>query len=296
MDIHASRRETTVGLAYGIAAYGAWGVVPVFWKWLTHVPIWEVGAHRIVWGCGTFLLAVALRRRGSALRAALRNPRVLRWLALSAMLLATNWLVFIHAVSTDRVLHASLGYFINPLVSVVLGMLFLRERLSAGQWVAVALAVGGVGLLATQTGGVPWISLALAGSFGVYGLIRKTIQADALPGSALETIMLLPVGLAYAGYLQATGSGAFGLSLVDTALLLATGLVTALPLWWFASAARRLRLSTLGFLQYLAPSGQFVLAVTVYREPLPTVQLASFGLIWAGLAVFSTDAWFRLRT
>jgi chloramphenicol-sensitive protein RarD len=191
-------------------------------------------------------------------------------------MLATNWVIFIYAIASTQGVEASLGYFINPLVSVALGRIFLRERISRPQRAAVLLAALGVVALALSMGGVPWLALVLAFSFGGYGLLRKTARANALPGSTVETLLMLPVGLG-----------------MVVGWLLATGPITALPLWWFANAARRLRLATLGFLQYLAPTGQFLLAVFVFHEPLASERLGGFGFIWFALALYSGDAYRR---
>ena len=283
-------REARLGLLYGLAAYLFWGVVPIYWKYLRHISALEGLAHRGVWGVFAFGAVLRVRGRVDALRAAIADRRV-RWtLLLSASLLAVNWLTFLYAINTDRVLHASLGYFINPLVTVVLGMVFLRERLRPVEWVAVAFAAAGVLQLGLQAAEFPWISLVLASSFGVYGLIRKTARVDALPGSTLEVMMLMPIGALYLAVLAARGDGGLGhASATEHALLLATGVITMLPLVWFANAARRLTLATVGFLQYLAPTGQFLLAVLLWNEPFGGVQARSFACIWLGLAMFSIE-------
>jgi chloramphenicol-sensitive protein RarD len=279
------------GLAYGVLAYGLWGVVPVFWKLIADVDPIELLAHRVVWGLGVFVLLVWLTGQATATREAARDRRVLGAMALSGALVAVNWGLFIGAVATGQLLEASLGYFINPLVSVALGTLVLRERLRRLQWLAIALAAAGVALLTWRAGRAPWIALVLAGSFGSYGLVRKVAKVESLIGSTIETALLAPIGIAYLGYLAVTGRGALGHAPPATeALVIATGVVTAGPLLLFTSAARRLPLSTVGFLQYLAPTGQFVLAVTAYGEPLAHDRLIAFGLIWLGLAAFSADA------
>lgn len=287
---------STAGLAYGVLAYASWGLAPLFWKTLAGLPAIEILAHRAVWALLTMGGLLLLRGRLAELQKALRDPRALRTLALTGALLSVNWLLFIHATLTDRVLQASLGYFINPLVSVLLGMLLLGERLRPVQWVSVALAAAGVVMLAAQAEGLPWISLVLAGTFGLYGYLRKVVAVEALPGSTLETALMAPLGLGYLVFLELDGSGHFGHADTAThALLVATGLVTALPLLWFAHGARRLTLATLGFLQYLAPTMQLLLAVLIYGEPFTSVHQRSFGLIWAGLLVFSLESWHQAR-
>jgi chloramphenicol-sensitive protein RarD len=290
------RESAAGGLAYAVLAYGAWGIFPLFWKLLVHIPALELVAHRVVWACAAYLLLVAWTRRMGELRVALRSKAVLRAIVPAALLISLNWLVFVYAVLTDRVLHASLGYFLNPLVSIVLGMVFLRERMRAAQWVAVALAALGVVQLTTLADGLPWIGVVLALSFGVYGLTRKVAPIDGLLGATVESALLVPIAVGYLGWLALSGTGAFGASgLRIDALLVCAGFVTAAPLVWFANAARRLPLRTLGFVQYLAPTCQFFLAVLVFSEPLTAVHLRSFACIWAAIALFTAESWWHGR-
>ena len=278
------------GLAAGAAAYAAWGVVPLYWHLLAAIAPIEILAHRAVWGLVAFLVMAVVTGQGPAIGAAVRDRRVVLALATSATLLAINWGLFIWATLAGHLLQASLGYFINPLVSVALGVTFLGERLRRWQLIAIVLAAVGVILLAGAGDGVPWVSLVLAGSFGSYGLVRKVAPVAALAGSTIETAMMAPFGVAYLIYLAATGGGALGhIDLADTLLLLSAGVVTAVPLAWFTVAARRLPLSVVGFLQYLAPTGQFLTAVIAFHEPLADAKLLAFAFIWAGLAVFSAD-------
>jgi len=295
--VSEDRERRSVGLAYAVLAYGSWGFFPLFWKLLDHIAALELVAHRVVWACGAYLLLVAWRQRLGELRAALVSPAVLRAIVPAALLISINWLVFVYAVVTDRVLHASLGYFLNPLVSIVLGLVFLRERMRAVQWIAVALACVGVVQLATLAEGVPWIGIVLALSFGLYGLTRKVAPIDGLLGATLESVLLVPIAVGYLVWLAASGAGAFGSQSLRTDLLLVcAGFVTAAPLVWFANAARRLPLRTLGFVQYLAPSCQFLLAVLVFGEPLTDVHLRSFACIWAAVALFTAESWWRGST
>lgn len=281
--------EDRRGLLYGVAAYGLWGVVPVFWKQIATIDPIEVLAHRALWGVVVLVAIVWLAKRQAAVREAARDRRVLGAMALSSALLAVNWGVFVLAVATDRLLDASLGYFINPLVSVALGTLVLRERLRRLQWVAIGLAAAGVAVLTWRAGRVPWVALVLASTWGVYGLVRKTAKVEALVGSTIETILLVPIAIVY---LAVLGGGQLAAGDPQTiALLVGTGVVTAVPLIFFTSAARLLPLSTVGFLQYLAPTGQFLLAVVAFGEPLAHEKLLAFGLIWVGLAAFSVDLW-----
>jgi chloramphenicol-sensitive protein RarD len=283
--------STREGLFYGLAAYGFWGLVPLYFKAISQVPPAEVLAHRIVWSVVFLALLVGVGGRWRDLAGCFRSRAVLRTLLASTLLIAVNWFVFIYAVSTGRLIQASLGYFITPLVSVLLGLVFLRERLRPGQWLAVALAATGVVYQAVAAGQLPWIALALAGSFGVYGLLRKTVRVDGLIGLSVETLLLLPAALGFLGYEAARDGLAWGGGDWTMDLLLAlSGVVTTVPLVCFAQAARRLRLSTLGFLQYLSPSLAFLLAVGVFREEFAAGQLVSFGCIWAGLAIYSVDS------
>jgi chloramphenicol-sensitive protein RarD len=281
---HTLRR----GLLYGLAAYGSWGFMPVYIKAVQAAPVLEVLSHRIVWA---FLLLLLIAwRRGDLpeLRAAVRSPRTLGVLAASTTAIAVNWLVYIWAVTSAHVLDSSLGYFINPLVNVLFGVLLLRERLDRTVRVAFAIAAVGVSWLAIRGGHVPWIALALATSFGSYGLLRKLAPVGALVGLTIETALLTPLAGGYLAWAAATGRAAiFSGSPALDALLLLAGPVTAIPLLFFAGAARRLPLSTLGFLQYLSPTLQFLLAVLAYREPLDGPRLVAFALIWTALAIFA---------
>lgn len=281
--------ERRAGLIQGVLAYGLWGVIAAYWKLLDDVEPIELIAHRALWGLGAFVAIVVIAGEWSALRTALRDSRLVATMAASAALLALNWGVFVAATIHGYLLEASLGYFINPLVSIALGTLVLRERLRRLQWVAIVLAAIGVGLLTWRAGRVPWVSLVLAATFGLYGLLRKIARVEAMVGSAIETLVLAPVAIIY---LVAIGGGVASHADATTlALLAGTGIVTAVPLVLFTSAARRLPLSTVGFLQYLAPTGQFLLAVLAFGEPLAEGRMLAFGWIWAGLAVFSVDLW-----
>lgn len=275
---------------YGVLAYGLWGVAPSFWKLLVHVDAPELLAHRAVWGMGAFALLVVLAGQGDAFVRAMRDRRVLGLMFVSGALLASNWGMFVWATINGHLLEVSLGYFINPLISVAIGTIFLRERLTRLQWIAIALAAIGVAVLTWSAGRVPYISLLLALTFGLYGLIRKQAKVDAIVGSTIETIWMVPFAIVYLvleGPDGVLGHGTTG----DHLLVIATGLVSAIPLVLFTSAARRLPLSTVGFLQYLAPTGHFLLAVLAYDEPLANEKLVAFGFIWTALVVFSINLW-----
>lgn len=279
------------GLAYGLLAYLVWGFFPVYFKALHEIPPLEVVAHRIVWSVLFLLVLAAASGRWDEVRAAFASRRVLLTLVGSTTLITVNWLVFIYAVEQGQVLQSSLGYFINPLVNVLLGMVFLRERLRPLQIVSLLLALAGVTLLTIRVGAVPWISLALAASFGFYGLLRKTAPVEALAGLLVETLLTGPLALAYLLWLGAHGEGAFPTAVAKGALWLPlAGILTATPLLLFAAAARRLRLATIGFLQYLTPSLHFALAVLVYGEPFTPAHMLTFILIWSGLALYTADA------
>jgi len=276
------------GLLYATGAFLLWGMVPPYWKLIGHVPVWQIPAHRILWTCVVLAALISLRRGWGAVREALTNRKTALTLALTAVLVSVNWSVFIWAVVTGHLLESSMGYFINPLISVALGVLLLRERLGFWQAVSVAFALGGVVYLAAGLRALPWISLTLAFSFGFYGLFRKTVAVDSVTGTFIETLYLMPLALLFLGRETAIGRGAFGgPDLLTNVLLILAGPVTALPLVWFASGARRIPLSMVGFLQYLTPTMHLALGVLLYREPFNRTHLMSFALIWAGILIYT---------
>lgn len=267
-----------------------WGFLPVYWKMLKAVPALEILAHRMVWSLGFVLLVLAYKRRWAWLRPALRRKRTLLTFLATAAILSLNWFTYIWAVNAGYIVEASLGYFINPLVNVVLGMIFLGERPRGWQWTAVSLAAIGVLYLTIQYGSLPWISLTLAFSFGTYGLLRKTAPLEALEGLGLETAVMFFPALAYLIYLELVGQGSFGHASGMTSFLLAlAGMVTAVPLWLFALGARRVTMITLGLLQYIAPTLQFLIGVFVYKEPFSRTQMVGFGFIWLALVIYSAE-------
>jgi chloramphenicol-sensitive protein RarD len=280
------------GLGFGILAYLIWGFFPVYFKALAAVPPLQVVSHRIVWSVLFLWLLISCRSRWSDIRAALRYCRSLAILTTTALLIATNWLVFIIAVGHAQVLQSSLGYFITPFVSVLLGFFFLQERLRRMQLVSLFLAGVGVLLLTFQYGSFPWVALILAITFGSYGLLRKIVLVDSLAGLTVETLLLAPAALAYLLFTAWKGEGVFLSSGPQTDILLAlAGIATTVPLLLFASAARRLRLATIGFLQYITPTMHFLLAVFVYGESFTLAHLGSFLFIWGGLCLYSVDAY-----
>lgn len=270
-------------------AFVIWGLAPLYFKAVGSVPPVEIVAHRVLWSALLLAVLLALWRGFGHLRRLRTEPRLLAVLTLTAVLTGSNWLVFVWAISADRVLEASLGYFINPLVSVLLGRLFLGERLRPLQQVAVALACAGVLWRMLQVGALPWVALFLALTFGFYGLLRKRAPIDAVSGLFVETLLTLPLALAWLGWLAVHGELNFGHGAATDWLLPLAGVLTAVPLMLFAFGAQRLPLSTIGFLQYIAPTLNFVLAVFVFREPFDSLQLIGFGLIWAALAIYSLD-------
>ncbi|MBI9113987.1 EamA family transporter RarD [Sanguibacter sp. YZGR15] len=275
-----------------------WGVLPLYFPLLQPASALEIIAHRVVWSLVLCALLLAVVRQFGAYTAVLRDRRLLLTLALAAVLVATNWIVYVYGITTDQVVDAALGYFINPLVTVLLAVLVLKERLRPAQWVAVAVGTVAVVVITAGLGRVPWISLALAGSFGVYGLIKNRVgpSVAALPGLAVETTVLFPVALGYLVWLTAQGSSSLTGGGVPHALLLAsTGVVTALPLLTFGAAARVLPLRVMGMLQYVAPLLQFLIGVLVFREEMPAVRWVGFGLVWLALVVLSTDALHAVR-
>ena len=276
------------GLVLAIGAYAFWGVLPLYFHILAGVPALQVLAHRVVWSVLLLVGIVVILKRGRAVLAAARG-RTLLLLAASAGLIAVNWLVYIWAVQHGHVLEASLGYFINPLANVALGILVLGERLRKWQGIAIGVAGAGVLLMTLSGGGSIWISLVLAVSFALYGLVRKVVAIDSLGGLTVETLLLAPLCLAWLVYSAGHDATGFGQSLRLDVLILLAGVITAMPLLMFAAAARRMPLSTLGLIQYLAPTLQFVVALAL-GEPLRPVHFIVFPLIWAGCALYAWDS------
>ena len=278
------------GLLLGLGAYLMWGFLPLYFKLVAHVAASEIVAHRILWSL-VFLGALAtLWGRWGAIQTALTTPRVALTLAVTATLIAVNWLIYIWAVLNGHVLAGSLGYYLNPLVNVLLGTLILKEKLRPAQKIAVALAAAGVSVLALGAGSGLWISLSLACSFALYGFLRKVAPVDSLEGLSIETAILAPIALGWVLWLSSQGTSGFGTWGIGTdALLILAGAVTAIPLLLFTAAAKRLPYSTLGFLQYVAPSIQFLLAVLAFGERLTLAHILCFGAIWTALAIFAVD-------
>jgi chloramphenicol-sensitive protein RarD len=289
-------RSARLGVLYGLAAYALWGVFPLYFHRLSSAGVtpWQILAHRIWWSCGLLAVIVTVQRRWPALFAAMRNRRTLLMLAASTLLIAINWLTFLIAVSSEQKLQASLGYFLTPLMNVLLGVTVLGERLRLAQMASVLLAGVGVVMMTIDSGEVPWIALILAISFAFYGLCRKTVAVDSLLGLTIETMLLAPLALVALTYWYGTG----GVPMPDATtggLLIFSGLATATPLLLFASAARRLRMVTIGFLQYVGPTIQFLLAVFVFHEPFVGMKVFCFGLIWLAIGAYCIDSLLALR-
>ncbi|HET7707311.1 MAG TPA: EamA family transporter RarD [Thermoanaerobaculia bacterium] len=281
--------ETRAGLAFGVGAYVFWGVVAIYFRFVRSVAPLEILAHRIVWSVVVLVLIVAISRRWTLLQGAIRVPRSMGLLFISSVLIAVNWLVFIYAVTTDHLVDASLGYFLNPLVNVLLGFLVLHEKLRRIEWVSVAIAAVGVTWLIAGAGVFPWISLVLAVTFALYGLTRKVAGVTSIEALTIETAILLPIASAYLVYRAAQGTLAFAHhSTALDLLLIAAGPLTAIPLLLFASAVRRLRLATVGLLQYISPTIQFVLAVAIFHEPFGKERLIAFAIIWTAIAIYAS--------
>ena len=284
-----ARRQIRHGMLAGVGTYIVWGVVPIFFKQIDTIPATEVIAHRVVWSLALMALYLLFTQGFATVTSVLQAPRQLIRIAVASALVGTNWLIFVYGVNNGRILETSLGYFILPLLNVGLGVLVLDEKLRHMQWLAVAFAAIGVTIEAFRVGGLPWISLTLAATFGIYGLMRKQLPLDSANGLFLETACMTPLALGYLVWLGLNGQGHFGESMQVDLMLAATGLVTAIPLLLFAIAARRLPLSTIGFLQYLAPSISFMIAIFLYHEPMDFHRALGFALIWAGLVVYSID-------
>ena len=286
-------RSARLGLLYGLGAYGLWGVIPLYFRQVRHVPAVDVLAHRALWSFAVLAACILLLGRSSDLLRVRNSRRVWGPLVLSTLLIACNWFTYIYAVSREQVLEASLGYFITPLANVAMGVFLLRERLRPLQVVAIALAALAVGSLTYAQGALPWIALSLAMSFSTYGLVRKLVAVDALVGLFVETALLAPLAVIYlyAGLGPAWGwSPGMPTDPTTLAWLAAGGPITTVPLLFFAGAARRLALTTLGFLQYLAPTLQFTVAVTLFGERLDPMRVVCFAGIWTAIAIYTLDA------
>jgi len=283
-------KPVKAGVIFALAAYSMWGIAPMYFKLLSNVPALEIVMHRIVWSVLVLCLLLLIRKKFSQVFKAIRDPKIIATLAISGLLLAVNWLVFIWAVNNDKMLDASLGYFINPLFNVLLARFFLQESLTRLQLLAVFVALAGVAFLIFSYGQLPWIALVLATSFSIYGLLRKKVTVDSMPGLLIESCIMLPFALLY-WLIMDTSSGNMLANSVDLNItLLLAGVVTTAPLLCFTAAARRIRYTTLGFFQYVGPSLMFLLAVMHYQEPLDTTRVITFICVWSGLLIYVYDS------
>jgi chloramphenicol-sensitive protein RarD len=282
--------QTKAGIVFAVCAYTMWGIAPIYFKLLTSIPAVEILMHRVVWSALVLCFLIVGLRNVAKVKAAFTSPKVLITLMLAGLLLVVNWLLFIWAVNNNYLLEASLGYYINPLINVFLGRLFLGEILRPLQKVAVGIAIAGVLVLLVNYGQLPWIALTLAVSFSFYGLLRKQVKVDSMPGLFIETLMMLPAAIIYWIWFAEVSNDFVMNSTYLNILLISAGIVTTAPLLCFTAAARRLRYSTLGFFQYIGPSIMFGLATFLYDEPLTTARLLAFIFVWSALALFTFDS------
>ena len=282
----AAASRARAGLFYGLAAYGLWGIMPIYFKWLKAVPSIDIVAHRIVWSLVALAILATVAGAWDQVRAAIRHRRTLAFLFVTALLIGTNWLLYVYAINSGHILAGSLGYYLNPLANILLGRFILKEHLTKQQWAAVAIAAVGIAVLAAGALGTLWISLTLCFTFATYGLLRKIIHVESLAGLTIETALLFPIALGWLLMGGAAGRPMFGAGGSETILLVATGIVSTVPLLCFTAAARRLAYSTVGMLQFIAPTLQFLLAVAIYDEPFTRAHAIAFGCIWTALALY----------
>lgn len=287
-DKQATTRSSGEGFAFGVAAYALWGVLPIYFKALRHVPAVDIVAHRVLWSVPFLAVIIALTRGWDKVRVALRQPKTLGVLAITALLIGGNWLLYVYAVTSGRILAASFGYYLNPLANVLLGRFVLHEKLNRLQWTAVAIAGAGISVLALGALSQLWISLTLCATFALYGLLRKVVAADAVTGLGIETTLLFPLAVGWLAWRANDGAAIMGTTSMDTALLLAAGVASTTPLILFTAAARKLAYSTLGMLQFIAPTLQFLIAVALYGEPFTTAHAIAFPAIWLALVLYVT--------
>ncbi len=288
--------NTTKGIITAISAFFLWGIFPIYWKALDHVPSTQILAHRVIWSLVFLLCLVSLQRRWREANYIISFSRDVTRFLFTSFLLATNWLTYIWAINTNQIVEASLGYFINPLMNVCLGMIFLRERLSRWQLLSVVLAFMGVLFLTLHYGRLPWIAFTLAFTFGTYGLLRKTAKTGSMDGLLFETAILTPIAIFYVIILSLRGSGAFLTTGLRTdVLFIGAGLISALPLLLFTHGARRIQYSTVGFLQYIAPTGQLLVGVLLYKELFTRIHAISFGLVWMAIIIYSISSFLHYR-
>src|SRR6185369_12089093 len=284
---HEADRHSRAGFTFGLAAYGLWGVLPLYFKALRHIPAIDIVAHRVLWSLPFLAALIALARGWNNVREAITRPKTIAMLTLTALLIGGNWLLYVYAVTSGHILAASFGYYLNPLANVLLGRFVLKERLTGLQWTAVAIAGAGISVLAAGALGQLWISLTLCVSFALYGLLRKVVPADAVTGLGIETAILFPAAIIWLAWRHSTGAAIMGDSDYLTILLLLAGIVSTTPLMLFTAAERRLQYSTLGMLQFIAPTLQFLIGVW-YGEPLRLAHAIAFPAIWIALGLYVT--------
>jgi len=275
------------GLAFGLAAYGLWGILPIYFEAIRSVPAVDIVAHRVLWSLPFLVVLVVLGGGREKVRAAVRRPRTLAMLTLTALLIGANWLLYVYAVTGGHILAASFGYYLNPIANVLLGRFVLREKLTGLQWTAVAIAAVGIAILAAGALSQLWLSLALCVTFALYGLFRKIVPADPLTGLAVETGLLFPLAIAWLGWMALAGQPVFGSSTRDAELLVLAGVISTTPLLLFVAAAKRLAYSTMGMLQFISPTLQFLIAVLLYREPVTLAHMIAFPTIWGALVLYA---------
>jgi len=290
--IKSQNTEAQIGIGYALLAFSAWGFIPIYWKLLNTVPSMEILTHRMVWSVFFLLGLLAVQKRLGEFRELFHSPKYIFMLLGTATLLGGNWFVYIYGVNTNQVIETSLGYFISPLLVILLGAVFLRERLNIWQVVAVGFAALGVLNFIWNFGSLPWIALSLAFTFSFYGLFRKMTPVKPLVGLLMETALLTPLAVVLIAFWEIDGTGHFGTTWMTDFLLFGGGVVTSLPLLWFINAGKSLRYSTIGFIQYLTPSIQLLIGVYLYHEPFTPTHSITFGLIWAGLVIFSINSLF----
>lgn len=295
LDEHARQKTARAGFAYALAAFIWWGFAPIYFKLIVHVPPMVVLGHRIIWSVLLLAVLVAIRKQWPQARAALRDPRARILLTVSTILIGVNWLIFIYAIFTDRIMDASLGYFINPLFTVALGMIFLGERMRRAQWIATIIAAAGIVYLTVSHSGLPWIAISLPATFAIYSLLRKQAHVGPMVGLFVETALLLPLALGYLIWAHAQADAAEYTTPGTIALLSLAGVVTTMPLLWFVAGSKRLPFITIGFMQYISPSMQFVTAVLIYNEAFDRDRMIAFALVWIAIGIFITDSLRRAR-
>lgn len=288
--------EKTLGFVYGLLAFIIWGFLPLYWKMLSQVPASETLAHRVLWSFVFLAAIIVILRRAGSLTQYLSDKKKLMLIAACSLLISINWFLYIWAVNNNHVIEASMGYYMLPLISVFLGVVFLKEKITTWQCLAIVMAVIGVLIVTIEYGRVPWVALALAVTFGLYGLVKKLLKVEPLSGLTLETAIIAPFAAGYIIFKQLQGVGAFGADyLTITILLIGAGIVTAIPLLWFAESAKRIELSTIGFMEYVAPTISLLLGIFVFREDFTGTHLTSFIFIWIAIAIYSISKYSAMK-